>query len=147
MGQIWVYSFLFLNLTFFMCLNCGCNSDDSCGYDVVGYVKSERDSMPLSEVKVKELHYNFGDKKEGQDSISHSFRTDSNGKYSYEGWLIPQRTYSCPSAGEIELRFRYEKTGFATIDSVFAKGAIVDGGTGERGKTILSLPTIYLKQL
>lgn len=148
MGQIWVCRILLplLSITC-MCFNCSCSGDDSCGYDVVGHVKNDRDLSPLSEVKVKELHYDFGGKKEGQDSISHSFLTDSNGKFSYEGWLIPQRTYSCPPVSEIELKFCYEKTGFTTIDTVFAKGTIIDGGTGERGKTILNLPNIYLKPL
>lgn len=148
MEQTWVCKFIYvLIIVIFVFLTYGCNGNDSCGYEVVGHVKNLIDSIPLSEVKVTELNYNFGDKKCGQDSVSHTFQTSGDGQYSYEGWLIPQGAYACPIADEIELRFRYEKLGFVTIDTVFVKGTITDGGIGERGKNKLTLPIIYLKQL
>lgn len=146
MEQIWAFKIIHaLIVTTYICLTCGCSGDDSCGYEVVGCVKNATDSTLLGNVSVTSIAYNYGDKETGKGSSI--FYTNQEGKFTYESWLTPQGAYNCPSASEIELQFRYEKSGFATIDTLFEKGTIIDGGTGERGKNILTLPTIYLKSL
>jgi len=126
-------------------LNSGCSGDDSCPYIVKGYVKNAIDSMPLVNVKVSIISYDLGHQNKGTGSSS--FVTDSSGNFSFEIMLTPQRAYSCPEANEVEYRFRYEKSGFLTVDTVHAKGNITDGGIEQRNKTILVIPTIYLEPL
>lgn len=129
----------------FVCINCGCSGDDSCGYEIIGCVKNSVDSTVLAGVIVTPVTYNYGDKVQGKGT--NVFTTNAEGNFNYESLLTPQRTYSCPTASEIEYRFRYEKIGFSTVDTFFAKGSVIDGGISKRDKTILTIPTIYLNPL
>lgn len=146
MEQTWVYkTILLIVIVSLVCLYCGCSGDDSCGYIVSGCVKNGVDSLPLTNVKVSLISYDLGHHDKGTGSSN--FSTDSSGIFSFDILLTPQRAYSCPEPNEVEYHFKYEKSGFSTVDTVHAKGTITDGGIGKRDKTILSIPTIYLNPL
>jgi len=146
MDMTWVCKSITLFLiVFFVYLNCGCSGDDSCGYEIIGYVRNAADTVPLTDVKASIISYDLGKYDKGTGSSS--FTTNSSGMFSFEILLTPQHAYYCPEANEIEYRFKYEKPDFFTVDTTFAKGTITYGGTGERNKTILNLPTVYLKPL
>jgi hypothetical protein len=129
----------------FVCICIGCNGDDSCIYEIEGFVKNANDSTPLTDVKITLLYYDFGGKGNGEGGDV--LETNNSGRFSFEYILTPQYAYECPLANDIEFKFRYVKDGFEATDTIFKKGTISDGGTDSKNRNKLELPTIFLKKL